>query len=295
MAYSLDDIVAMIDKAKSTNPAMAYAIYNGLSGMGGGVSDPGALTIALRNKWGEQAARDFVNNGQKQYGNSMFVPDTGEWGGWGDAYGQGGKVEGWDPKQFDSSLSFSGSYNPPGGTGTYQFSTGTAAPGGNQIPPGGATYDPNAPTTGAAPTPRSVAAGAPTRTGNGTPTPTQPGGPAGHGGIPTTTGPDVLQMLVQQILGQYGQRAPRSGTVRTGGPTLPGASPYPNINKMAGSVDYTYTGLPLRAFDPSLLLRDMRQHYGAAGGAGQVHQMAPPPANALQNNLQQWDQIFSRG
>lgn len=282
--YSMSDILGMINKYKDSNPALAYAIYNGVSGIGGnGSLDPGALTIALRNAWGEQAAQDFVNQGTKKYGNTSLDPTTGDWGGMGEAAGLGGHLADWNPAAFNRDMKFDGAYNPPGGANT----TSTF--------PGAAPGTPPAPKTTTTP----PAAGGRT--------PFQPPGSMGTPGTGPAGGP--IQTPIGQILQQYlaqmknnpnqmfrqqrTQTNPYAGPQGgAGGPGIGGL--YPNIAAQAGKTPYTYTGLPMRAFDPSQMIQAMRQHFGSGGGAGQTFTPTMNP-NDRQNNLSIWDSIFSRG
>jgi hypothetical protein len=328
--YSTDDYVKMIMDLKDKDPGQAYAIYNALSGMGGGMPsnyDSGALDIALANAMGPAEKNKWVNamsdaGPGKAYGNAMMDPNTGKYGYYDPATGKivNGSLEGYDPSKFDPS---------------------------NVLVPGSVNYKPSNtfpgqnPATTATPKDSTL----PGRTVNGTPAPFQPPNPpgvshtpnagdplhplqpghTGPGGPGITTGPGARQpphtqpwgsspeapnfaSILQDLLKKYGPPGAggppaggppgtTNGPPGTNGPPPPphGTSPYPNINAAAGTNPATYTGLPMRAFDPSLLIRDMRQHFQGASGAGQVHQMAPPDPQALQNNLQQWDQIFLRG
>lgn len=82
-AYTTQDYVDLISQYKDTQPELAFAIYNGVSGMGGGMPTDyqgGALDLALRNAWGPENAKNWVNHSDSAYGNAMFDPKTGQYG-----------------------------------------------------------------------------------------------------------------------------------------------------------------------------------------------------------------------
>lgn len=306
-AYTMDELVNLIDQNKDS--PMGYALYNGLSGMnGGGLASPGMLTTALRNKWGEQAAKDWVASGTTKYGNTTFDPSKGEWGGWGEAYGQGGAVTGWDPSRFDPSATFTGQMNynpttnffpqvttPPAGE-TARPGTGTAPVASGTPRPGGApTAGPSVPTVGGMPnqqgTPRTGGVGTPPAGAGGMPTVPAPGGAGGSptaGGAPTgsTTSTSAsqqqtLEQRARQILGSYFITKP-DGTpdwqAMSGNTdfynSLPDAIKMQITDAKLGAAMRTAAGLPLL---PGMTLPEW---YASAGSGVNNGAYTPPTYNA---------------
>jgi hypothetical protein len=104
VAYDATYYANLINQYKDTQPELAFAIFNGASGMGGGMGagfDPGALDEALRNLWGPDAAKQWVNAGTQNYGNAMFDPKTGQYGYYKNGAISSGTLGGYDPTQFD--------------------------------------------------------------------------------------------------------------------------------------------------------------------------------------------------
>lgn len=112
MAYTLNDYVNLITKYKDSDPGLAFAIFNGLSGMGGnGVVDPGAVDIALRNAWGDSEARNWIGTTDNIYGSAMFDPESGKYGYYQNGQIKSGSLEGWTPANYDKTLEWSGPVN----------------------------------------------------------------------------------------------------------------------------------------------------------------------------------------
>src|SRR5438046_147780 len=106
MAYDLNYAINEINKYKDSNPALAFAIFNGFTGMGGGGINSGLLDSALRNQWGAENAKNWVNTNTYKYGNSFFDPFTGKYGLAGHysdnpSIAGEGTLAGYDPQQFD--------------------------------------------------------------------------------------------------------------------------------------------------------------------------------------------------
>lgn len=221
MAYSLADQVALVSKYKETNPALAYAIYNGFSGMGGGPSSGGALDIALRDAWGPDAAKNWVNSGGGEKGASGgaadygFDPNTGEYSSWS---GDKGTLAGYSGANYDPNAGRTAmaanptlSYDPthaasnlPGPTGVGLNSaqwmrnnpdnTYTGVQYG-AVPPGGYPRTPPGtppPTVPGSPAARGTSLATLSRTTGSSPTPYQVPGSTGHPGGNNPT-PDPLQ------------------------------------------------------------------------------------------------------
>lgn len=126
--YTPEQYAQMILKYKDSNPGLAYAIFNGASGMGGGMDtgfQAGAVDVALRNLMGPEAAKNWIGAGSNQYGNAMMDPKTGQYSFYQDGKIQQGSVEGYDPSQFNTQMKTgSVNYDPtqtasnqPGATG----------------------------------------------------------------------------------------------------------------------------------------------------------------------------------
>lgn len=101
MAYGVQDWVSQITNAKNSgNNGLAYAIFNGLQGQNG---QGGALDVALRNAWGEDAAKQWINQGYQDYGAATgFDPRTGKYGIIGKDGSSSGTLAGWDPSQYSN-------------------------------------------------------------------------------------------------------------------------------------------------------------------------------------------------
>lgn len=212
--------------------------------------------------------------------------------------------------------------NGPAPVATPPPNATTTPRGGNPTPPplqpGGPTMpggrlDPSRPPMGPPITPRvPVSTGSPLQPGHGA---TGPGITTGPGARQPGTPIDYASLL-QDLIKQFGgklpgglttgppeQQGPPGAGGPPGGPPPPGGapppphgtSPYPNINAQAGTNPATYTGLPMRGFDPSNLIQAMRAHFQGKSGAGQQFQMPPVAPQQVQNNLQQWDAIFAKG
>jgi hypothetical protein len=188
MAYDYKAIGDQIDALRAGgNEAQAYAMYNGISGMGGGMTaaggNAGNLDSYLRTRWGDDVTKQWVNNNDTKYGNTLFDPKTGQWAGMGQANGQGGQIAGWDPTQYQAGGMGvpQGTYTPTGyGSGAEGFAghTGIGVQGDGKTPFG----QPMDLTGGRAP----PVQGAPKVGVPGAPgAPGAPGGAAGGGmGIP---------------------------------------------------------------------------------------------------------------
>lgn len=152
MAYDMGWITGQINQYKDSNPALAYALYNGFSGMGGGVGAggyAGGVDTALRGLWGDDVAKQWVNNNDTKYGNTSFDPSTGKWAGMGQAAGMGGTLAGYDPTQYGGGGSvapYTGSITPTGyGSGAAGFGAAPAAGGAPTSRGGASTGLPGAP------------------------------------------------------------------------------------------------------------------------------------------------------
>lgn len=75
--------------------------------------------------------------------------------------------------------------------------------------------------------------------------------------------------------GTRGSPPPAGTSPPPGGGTPPPGPGGPGYPPAQGPFPATWNGLPPMAFDPSWILRAMRQHYGAGGGAGRTYE---PPA-----------------
>jgi hypothetical protein len=199
MAYGYQQIGDLIDQLKgSGNEAQAWAMFNGLSGMGdataaaGGVA--GNLDSYLRTRWGDSAAKQWVNNMDTKYGNTLFDPKTGQWAGMGQANGQKGTIAGWDPSMYNAGgMGVGGQgYTPEGygsGAGGFEGYTGIGVQGDGKTPmPEGVggtdwMYGNGGSPGGRTPTFGTKGGGVP-GTGGGLP----PGGGFPGGGTPPMTG-----------------------------------------------------------------------------------------------------------
>lgn len=184
MGYSLQDYVDLISQYKETQPELAFAIYNGVSGMGGGMPgnyETGALDSALRNAWGEDIAKNWVNTSSDNFGNAMFDPKTGQYGYYKNGAISSGTVGNYNGANFDpNQIKYEG---PPTSRNPLQF------PG--QTPPNPVTPQPKIAATQPDPS-GGTTLGSLSRTVNpGTVTPygqtNVPG--ASHGPITNTTAP----------------------------------------------------------------------------------------------------------
>jgi hypothetical protein len=167
--------------------------------------------------------------------------------------------------------------------------------------------------TGGAPTPRTGEA-PPGRAPPGTtPNPTQPPGqsqrPPGSGTQPQPFNiGDIIAQYIKAV-GPY-QRKPRApngtpefpggggggGPPGTGGPPGGGGgAPPPGSGWNGPPNPNTYTGLPMRSFDPSYLINAMRQHFKGGPTKGDAYQVPQAPQPGSGNNMMQWNQIFRRG
>lgn len=311
--YSMQDIVNMITKYKDSDPEMALAIYNGASGMGGGVADPGAVTTALREAWGKEAASKFINDGTNKYGNPIMDPSTGEWGSF--YSNRKGQISEWNPAQFDPTAQYAG-----GGVVSQQ--------GGGR--PGASTALPTARKTVAEPGEGagtvlggSLGGGRP-GTGNSmqpiggnirpvqssTPRPSS-GLPIGIPGVsgPTTHAPINTSYPVPGAGGGGGTKTqpPKEGNPN---PTYPGAGSTAGYAEMlkqlmksaananqapgpsSGNIGYTPYGNPLRSFDPSYLIQKNREYFKGKSGAGETYQPEQQPENYSSPTNQVWQTLF---
>lgn len=309
--YTMQEIVNKITELQQTDPAAAYALYNGVSGMGGGVADPGAVTTALREAWGKDAASKFVNEGTVKYGNTMMDPSTGEWAGMGQAGGMKGSIAGWNPAQWDPTAQYGGggvASQVSGGGGATRPGTGVTS---NPLAkkamtdpeqniattalmgrPGGmpSTALPTRGTPVQQPNPRgSVYPQEGTLNGgSGSPGPTRPGGTPNPGQTPTpgagnpnqapgARDPAVFMKQLQALM---------AGAVNAPGGS--GQAPGPS----RGPTPYTPYGNPLRSFDPSYLIQANREHFKGKSGAGQTFTPPQMPAQHSSPTNQVWQTLY---
>lgn len=87
---------------------------------------------------------------------------------------------------------------------------------------------------------------------------------------------------------------PPGGVVKTPGGGGPGTG-GPGTGWEGPPNPATYTGLPMRGFDPSYLIQQMRKFYGGGPTSGQPNSVAAMPKGWRGNNLAAWSGIFSRG
>lgn len=199
MAYTTNDYVGLITKYKDTNPGLAYAIFNGLSGMGGnGVVDPGAVDIALRNAWGDSEARNWIGTTDNTYGGAMFDPESGKYGYYQNGQIQSGTLEGWTPANYDKTLQWTGAVN---------YNPVTTFPGAGDGRPGtgGGTGVTPQPVQGQNPRTTQPVTTTPVTTNPGTTTPvtTNPGSSQTTTKNPNGTQATTLEQRAKQILGSY--------------------------------------------------------------------------------------------
>jgi hypothetical protein len=153
--YDYKAIGDLLDQLRgSGKEAEAWGVFNGLSGMGdataaaGGVA--GNLDSYLRTRWGDSTAKQWVNNMDTKYGNTLFDPKTGQWAGMGQAAGQKGTIAGWDPTKYNAGgMGIAGQgYKPEGygsGAAGFEGSTGVGVQGDGKTPFGMPTTPPPAP------------------------------------------------------------------------------------------------------------------------------------------------------
>lgn len=209
------------------------------------------------------------------------------------------------------SAGFAGSSSPtpgtwgtaPSGTSGMNSKMGVADPAGNGDPAaaggptGGKGQGPGGgiPPAGMRP-PAGIGAGAPTSPVglgmHGATNKPQVTGPGGSGmfsygqqqGAPNpsrTRGLDIAQIL-QQLLSYKAPTGGGGGGVQTPPPTNP-TNPA------------NYTGYPMRAFDPSWLIRGMRSHFQGKSGAGVPYEVPTMNKGWQGNNLNNWFSIYGRG
>lgn len=100
---------------------------------------------------------------------------------------------------------------------------------------------------------------------------------AGGGGLDLAS---ILQRLLSYRAGSNGNNP--GGGVQTPPPTNP---PNPA----------NYTGYPMRAFDPSWLIRGMRSHFQGKSGAGVPYEVPTMNKGWQGNNINNWFSIYGRG
>lgn len=174
--------------------------------------------------------------------------------------------------------------------------------------PGGAGYGGEAAKALGYPGPNSNPPPPPPPGGNNNPPPPPagnglPGGnPPPAGGYPTGPAPGAANQnqLVQQLLRAIGL-TPRGGLYNgqpQGGPYGTGNAPYNTTPIPTGMPKNprNYTGMPMRAFDPSWLVNSMRNYYQGGVTTGKPPYSANSMPGGWQgNNVNNWASIYQRG